>query len=80
MNVRWMQTSAEVYAVIYARHREQMTVHGTCTRLENSSLGDRLILTEWGLKGADAPLIKYEERGEEKEVRYFIACVLETEG
>jgi hypothetical protein len=77
MNVRWLETSAEVYAVIYARHREQLTVHGTCTRTEISSLGDRLILTEWGLKSSDAPLIMYEERGEEKEVRYFIACFME---
>lgn len=76
MKVRWVKTSREVYAAIYSEYRGEMQVHGTCTRLENSSIGDRLILTEWGLKGADAPIIRHEERGEEKEHSFFLACVL----
>jgi hypothetical protein len=62
--VRWIETSPEVYAVIRARHHEGMRVHGTITHLgETGDPQSRHLVTEWGLPGADVPLIRSQDRG-----------------
>jgi len=77
MNVRWIKTTREAYAAIYSAHRGQLQVHGTFTRPERDHYGERHIMTEWGLPGADAPIIKHEERGEPPEHSFYLACVSE---
>lgn len=75
--VTWVKTTRECYAAIYREHIGQLTVHGTITRPERDHYGERHIMTEWGLRGADAPLIKHEER--DGEHSFYLACVKENE-
>lgn len=63
--VRWMRTTEAVYGAIYSQHRKDLRLHGTITETGDYNGGPR-IMTEWGLNGADYPLIKYDIRGEEK--------------
>ena len=80
-DVIWIETTREVYAAIYKQHFPEFGVFGTFTRPEDDWYGERHILTEWGFKKADFPLIKHEERGTPGEHRYFIAAgQKETEG
>ena len=74
MNVRWIPTSREVYFAIRAKHGEELTVHGTITDLGEYS-GSRHLMTEWGLPGADAPIVKRDDRGDE-ESRFYLAAVI----
>lgn len=48
--------------------------------MTDRELLEAVIMTEWGFKGADAPLIKHEERGETGEHRYFLACITDETG
>jgi hypothetical protein len=77
VRVTWIKTSQECYRSIYREHIGMLTVHGTITRPESDFYGERHMMTEWGLRGADAPLIKHEERAGEHE--FFIACVKESD-
>jgi len=70
--VHWVPTSSEVYAVIYARHHAELSVHGTISKTGDSD-GEKRFMTEWGLHSADLPLIKIDRRGDES--CYFIAAV-----
>ena len=62
---RKVYTSAEVYAVIRARHAADMTVFGTISEPDGNPWGDSddcRMLTEWGIKGHDVPLIGIDQR------------------
>ena len=76
MSVKWIPTSGEVYGVLRADHREHMQVHGTITDLGEFS-ASKHIMTEWGLPGADYPLIKFDERN--GVVTYWIAVITKDE-
>lgn len=77
-NVIWIATTRDLYAVIYAVHIDQFGVFGTISNPEDGWHGERHMMTEWGFKTADYPLIKHEERGTPPVHRYFIAAVKET--
>lgn len=72
-NVKWVETTREVYAAIYKEHFPAFGVFGTFSRPEDDWYGERQMMTEWGFKDADYPLIKHEERGTPAVHRYFIA-------
>lgn len=58
--MKWVETSAEVYAVIWARHKSELTVFGAFTNMEPSYLSNTpQILTEWGFSGGDLPIMKH---------------------
>lgn len=85
LDVTWIKTDKHVYGAIYREHCESLAVFGTCTAPE----GDQLLgislpfmLTEWGFRGSDAPIIKSEARKDsmdqkEYDYEYFIASVKE---
>jgi len=58
----WKETSNEVYAVIFARHRKELKVHGSFTdSIGNSysfSSGHPEVITEWGFENSETPLLK----------------------
>lgn len=70
--VRWHSTTEAVYNAVYSQHRNDLCVHGTITETGDYNGAPR-IMTEWGLKGADYPLIKYDIRGDEK--TFWIAAI-----
>lgn len=78
----WTTTSAEVYAVIMAKHGKEMTVHSSYSdptgNRNHFSTGMPEMITEWGFKNADFPLIKIESKKEHEEIKewnntYYIA-------
>ena len=73
--VTWVETTREVYAAIYRQHIWQLGVFGTISRYQDDWHGERHVMTEWGFKGADFPLIKHDERGAPGEHRYYLASV-----
>ncbi len=77
MKVTWVKTSKEVYSTLYKHHRDGMSVHGTITGGGWWDPDSKRFLTEWGLKGADAPLIKSDRIG--GVWTYYIASISEDE-
>jgi len=81
MSVRWIKTDKHVYGAIYREHHENMSVFGTCTAPDgNPTLGimNPYILTEWGFKDSDEPIIKsvatkLDRHQEIYDYEYFIA-------
>ena len=80
METHWIPTTDLVYRTIYGKHHAELCVHGSCTEMDDPEFPDSpgrfsdvlpYILTEWGFRNADAPLIKSVRRGEEW--TYFIA-------
>lgn len=71
-------TSAEVYAVIRARHADEMAPFGTYT-------SERCAWTEWGIRGHDCPIVGVETtwsirtdgRREEERSTYWLCSVVE---
>lgn len=77
MNVtyEWRATSAEIYRAIYREHREALVVFGTHTCMRGCEWHtERYILTEWGFKDADYPIIRSIGRGDgdEEQWSYFV--------
>lgn len=62
MTTRWIPTSAAVYGAIRSFHHANMQVFGTVTDLGEYSDHEH-IMTEWGLPGADYPLVKVDSKG-----------------
>lgn len=62
MTTRWIPTSAAVYSAIRSFHHQRMQVFGTITDM-GSYNGYEHIMTEWGLPGADYPLVKVDSKG-----------------
>jgi hypothetical protein len=74
MSVRWIETTRAVYSTVYEYHNEELKVFGSYTYCEP---GREEMLTEWGFKDADYPLLKSERHGDEW--RFWIAGILEDE-
>ena len=75
----WIETSNEVYAVIFAKHRKQLKPHSSFTDVEGGMVGRPEIITEWGFEKAETPLLKIAQTKENKEqkewdVKLFIYC------
>ena len=77
----WVETSAEIYSVIYARHKKDLVVHSSFTDSTGNgyeySNGKPTIITEWCFKNSDTPLIKAfsekeSELDKEYDTKYFI--------
>lgn len=68
----WHEISKETYWAIYTELAEKFSVFATITNLggSNMSYPSKMILTEWGFKGEDFPLIKSEITDEGK--KFFI--------
>ena len=77
LEVRWIETTHEVYQAIYDQHREEFGVFASCTDMTGDTFGggQKYILTEWGFKGAEFPILKSECHG--KEWTYYIAAITE---
>ena len=59
MRFNKIETSAEVWAVIHARHPD-MQIHGTLSQPDGDPFGNRSdcsMYTEYGLAGQDIPII-----------------------
>ena len=86
MSTQWIKTSRDVYFAIYSEHRKNLVAFAAFT---SSGDGDPLSahpahMTEWGFKGADAPIIKCDGKKEDRHQQvydweYFIACNTEDE-
>lgn len=79
----WKETSNEVYAVIFAKHRKDLKPHSSFTDMDGNgyhfSSGKPEVLTEWGFESAEHPLLKIRQTKENKEqkewdVEFFIYC------
>ena len=79
----WKETSNEVYAVVFAKHKKDLTPHASFTDVTGNgyhfSDGHPKIITEWGFKNADNPLLKIEQWKENESdkdwnVEFFIYC------
>lgn len=77
----WIETSNEVYAVIFAKHKKQLKPHASFTDPEGNgyifSNGKPEIMTEWGFENAEHPLLRIVKTKESKEqndweVKFFI--------
>ena len=87
MSVIWRKTDKHIYGAIYREHWEELGVFGSCTAPEGDprlGLASPYILTEWGFKGADDPIIKSigtkEDRNQkEYDYEYFIAVFKQDE-
>ena len=79
----WIETSNEVYAVIFVKHRKQLKPHSSFTDSEGDgyewSTGKPEIMTEWGFEKSENPLLKIVQTKQNKEqkdwdVEFFIYC------
>ena len=73
----WKETSNEVYAVIFAKHRKELKIHSSFTDITGRSSGRPEVITEWGFENAEKPLLKIiqtkeEELQKEWDVEFFI--------
>lgn len=83
MEYRKMKTSAEVFAVIQARHRGELQVFGSATDMERGR-----IFTSYGFAGCPIPLIEAvtqltvdpeDERVRRDETHQYCLCVPKQE-
>lgn len=61
MGVEWIETDKHVYGTILRQHQKQCGVFSSVTD-KNGIFGEPLVLTEWGFKNADYPIVKAETR------------------
>ena len=71
----WIETTREVYSAIYNRHVDNFLVFGTITDM---SADPRHLMTEWGFRGAETPLIKQDQHGGNS--RFYIVGNITAEG
>jgi len=78
----WIETSAEVYSVILAKHKKQMSVHSSFSDPTGTghsfSTGKPEMITEWGFKISGSPILKAHSNKETEEqtdwdTKYFIS-------
>lgn len=64
----WIETSAEVYAVIFAKHRKQLAPFASFTDSNGDgyefSSGRPEVMTEWGFRDCEKPLLKIRQTKE----------------
>ena len=79
----WIETSNEVYAVIFAKHKKQLKPHASFTDSTGDgyhfSSGRPEIMTEWGFEKSETPLLKIVQWKESKSdkdwnVDFYIYC------
>lgn len=79
----WKETSNEVYAVIFAKHKKDLKPHSSFTDMTGTgyefSTGHPEVLTEWGFENAENPLLKIRQTKENESdkdwnVEFFIYC------
>lgn len=77
IEVTWVPTNIHVYQAIYTEHHDALAPFGTRTEVATHDDGYEHVMTEWGFRGADAPIIKSVRTGQRKapEFSYFIANV-----
>ena len=77
----WLETSSEVYAVIFAKHKKDLSPHSSFTDMTGTgydfSSGKPEIMTEWGFRNSENPLLKIiqtKESNDQKEwdAQFFI--------
>ena len=56
--MKWIEIPQQLYFDIYNILEDKLTVFGAVTRLENCSAYDAKIITDWGLRDIDVPLIR----------------------
>lgn len=57
--MKWIETTKEAYSAISMHHRDELTVFGSFSNPEESSrFGKPEMMTEWGFKNSDFPIIK----------------------
>lgn len=86
-DVKWVRTDKHVYGAIYREHNKELTTFASFSNPTPSYIQHKCeMLTEWGFKGADYPLIKavtrwdHENRDATEEHAYYIAApVKDTE-
>ena len=54
----WIPIEEELYFTIFHKYDKELAVFGACTHLENDSRFNAHILTEWGFRWSEHPLIK----------------------
>lgn len=81
-----VETTREVWTAIYAKHRDELGVHGSYSAPCGSPFGsshEGVMETRWGFKGASHPLIQAENRWEivpgsierrNETWRYWLVC------
>jgi hypothetical protein len=75
--VHWIRTDKHVYGAIYREHMAALSVFGTVSDPEGT-MGEPLMMTEWGFSGACVPLLKYEDWNRRPDrYCYYVACVVE---
>lgn len=77
---KWVQTTRAVYSAIFSEHNQQLAVFGTITNLVEPGedrYGHRL-MTEWGFRDAEIPLLKIDERGGEPPT-YWLAFLYDCD-
>lgn len=79
IDVEWQDTSREVYAVLWARHSEDLHVVAseTDTHGEHHSEPLPYMMTQWGFKRGTTPLMKSVRRG--SSYSYYLAVLLPCE-
>ena len=79
----WIETSAEVYYVIHAKHKKDLCVHASFSDPTGNGLdfssGMPEMITEWGFKNSENPLVKIRQTKEKESDRewnneFFIFC------
>ena len=73
--MKWIPIDRESYRKIASTIDDKLVVHGSSTDMEGIyHNGKAYILTEWGFKNSDAPILKYECIGMNE--RYFIGSAI----
>lgn len=82
-DVRWIKTDKHVYGTIMREHGKDLTTFASFSNPHPSEIQYQPeMMTEWGLKGSDYPLLKIvttwedERRKETEEHKYFIAIAI----
>ena len=83
----WINTDKHVFNSIYFEHREALVPFGTFTDVSGDSYtgyGYPYILTEWGFRNADAPIMRHVRKNpsriETEEIdEYSLAVILDVE-
>lgn len=66
----WIETSEEVYAVIFAKHKKQLRVHSSYsdqTGTNPFTMGTPTMETEWGFEQHKNPLLKIVQTKKDSE-------------
>jgi hypothetical protein len=71
---KWIETDKHVYGAIYREHCKDLQPFGTISDL-SGAYGRPLMMTEWGFKNADFPIMKIEQFKDKEETKFYLCCV-----